>query len=438
MIGILASRADAASMNIARALVELETGEPIEGDLADRYRFDEVELVVVDALHLDLVDVDGHFNESPEWIAVVSKHAGETGPLLTAHFPGNIGTADYGGSPESVPPACPRALTAYLQAITDHAPDGYAVGIESTHHGPTDSDVPLMFVEIGSDEPQWHDSDAALAVATAVLAVRQTPATSAQTLIGLGGGHYAPRFERVIRETDWDVGHIAPEWALGETNVQAMRAVVAAMFTASDAEICLIDGEHPDLVTLVEDLGYRVVSERWLRATSQVDEAVLDALEEDLAPLGDGLVLGSEAIEGPETFDIVDLSPELLMECASIDLDRTIDTVETNTVAYVRGEDGAHPGGRLAIADMASLTDLIDELESILLDKYDSVSRGDDGLIATRRSFDPAAAAKLGVPQGPLFGRLESGESIEVDGRTIHPEEVIGEQRVTYALPPDV
>ena len=43
--------------------------------------------------------------------------------------------------------------------------------------------------------------------------------------------------------------------------------------------------------------------------------------------------------------------------------------------------------------------------------------------------FDVDAARALGVPPGPLFGRLQRGEPVEVDGTTIRPEQVLGAVR---------
>lgn len=54
-----------------------------------------------------------------------------------------------------------------------------------------------------------------------------------------------------------------------------------------------------------------------------------------------------------------------------------------------------------------------------------------------RPKFLREKAIELGIPEGPLFGELQRGNEVEVDGRAIKPEQVLGEPRkgikITYS-----
>jgi ribonuclease Z len=43
--------------------------------------------------------------------------------------------------------------------------------------------------------------------------------------------------------------------------------------------------------------------------------------------------------------------------------------------------------------------------------------------------FDAAKARELGIPEGPLWGKLHHGQAVDVEGRTVTPEHVVGAAR---------
>ncbi|MFB6200761.1 MAG: D-aminoacyl-tRNA deacylase, partial [Halorhabdus sp.] len=248
-VAIVVSTADRASEHIFEQLLDVtqwtttrdESRPPAEGG-GDVYLTDGFELRVFDEWHLELDGVAENFDD-PGLIVFASRHSGETGPLLTAHHTGNFGPAEYGGADRDLARAAPTAHSRVLDALDEHAPENYEVGMECTHHGPTDVGAPSMFVEVGSGPDEWDDPAAAEAAARAILALRGVAPDAPREdgdrrhLVGVGGNHYAPRFERIVRETDWAVGHIAADWGLEELGDPLdNEAVLRAAFEESRAE----------------------------------------------------------------------------------------------------------------------------------------------------------------------------------------------------------
>lgn len=459
MLGIVVSRADSASVHIGEQLLELEDWERIQDDSRPGgagggtvYRTDGIELREFDERHLDLERPAEAFDE-PRLLAFASRHSGETGPLLTAHHTGNFGPADHGGADNAVARACPNAHAVVIDALDRYAPADYDVGIECTHHGPTDVGAPSLFVEVGSGEQQWEERAAARAVAKAILALRDVPPdrpvddsdpgdaneAARRHLVGFGGGHYAPRFERVLRETEWAIGHIAADWgleAMGELTTPGSRQVLAAAFEESRAAYTLVDGDRPAVEAAVESLGYRAVSETWVRETAEVPLQFVTALEDAVALVENGLRFGEPATDGtpPSDWQITELPRELLDETFGIDQEATLAAVAETALAFVTEEGGTRPAGTVVLPPNRERRTVIDRLATLLEQRYDEVTLEDDRIVATKQAFDPERAKTLGVPEGPAFGKLAAGQAVEVDGETIPPEVVQSEKRREFSI----
>ena len=320
-----------------------------------------------------------------------------------------------------------------LDALADYTPANYDVGTECTHHGPTDVGVPSLFVELGSAESEWDDPEGARAVARAILDLREVAPERERQVVGFGGGHYVPRFERVVRETDWAVGHIGADWALDAMGA-IDETVIRRAFERSGAERALVEGERPALEDTIAELGYDLVSETWLRETTEIPLDTVAAAERRLTTVDDGLRFGAPAagtsIEATERWT---LPGTLLAEAEGIDAEAVREGVERHALAFETEQSGTRLGDR-ALLDDAGRTAIVDALVALLDEKYETVERVEGAVVAHERAFSPAKARTLDVPEGPAFGRLADGETVTVDGRTIEPVAVHEERERRFPL----
>jgi D-aminoacyl-tRNA deacylase len=431
MLAVVVSRADEASEHIGEHLLELaswtertDEARPDADGGGAYYAADGVELRTFEDLHFHLDGAAAAFDD-PEMLVFASRHSGETGPLLTAHATGNFGPAEYGGGAGSLARAAPNALRTVREAFREHAPVGCDVGIECTHHGPSTVGCPSLFVELGSGEAEWADPAGAEAVARSILDLRGVEPSAYRSVVGFGGNHYAPRFDRVLTETDWSVGHIAADWALEEMgDPREARAVVAKAFTTSGTEFALVDGERPELAAVIDELGFETVSETWLRETTGIPLELVQRLERHLATVEEGLRFGAPAAGYDGEFVVEELPADLLDEANGVDRSATADAVADLALAYDTVEGASLVAGPVALAAAGDYRAAVEALAAVLEAKYETVEVGEGEVVARREAFDPELAREAGVEEGPAFGRLSAGEPVEAGGETVDPADV--------------
>ena len=196
----------------------------------------EVQILLIDDLHIlaDGIDKEHEVSTgfSVDEVLVLSKHASASEvPALTLHAIGVPGETPHGESARSggikgqaVPPSTrfgDMFRTMRKIAIEASLDKEYDITLEATHHGPL-LDSPTLYLEIGSDEERWADSRAARVWAQTISIClgmsedtqqREWPGDG-DVMIGLGGGHYAPRHKAIISETEVWVGHILANYAI--------------------------------------------------------------------------------------------------------------------------------------------------------------------------------------------------------------------------------
>ena len=236
---LLSSTKDIASMNILSEVLKIE-GWGEERDfphgLVTIHEEFEVQILLIDNLHILADGIDKEHRESTGFpvneVLVLSKHASASEvPALTLHAIGVPGETPHGERGRSggvkgkaVPPSTKFGdmfRTMRKIAIEASLDKEYDITLEATHHGPL-LDSPTLYLEIGSDEERWTDSRAARVWAQAISIClgmsedaqqREWPGEG-DVMIGLGGGHYAPRHKAIISETEVWVGHILANYAI--------------------------------------------------------------------------------------------------------------------------------------------------------------------------------------------------------------------------------
>jgi D-aminoacyl-tRNA deacylase len=159
-----------------------------------------------------------------EQIIVASSHKSEAGkPSFTIHHTGNFGKNELGGNPKELSYANGQVTrNIYLEMLKSEFPD-YLVCLEQTHHGPTQFTTPLCYVELGSSEKQWNEKKAAEFLTDCILNGLKTKET-AESVIGIGGNHYASLFSEM--EKEYAFGHMCPKYSLDYLNEETAKQMI--------------------------------------------------------------------------------------------------------------------------------------------------------------------------------------------------------------------
>jgi D-aminoacyl-tRNA deacylase len=247
---IISSSEDPASTHIKNSLLEQTTWKE-QGTFYDTPIFRHISmnnLVIVTIpdkkiRHENIdIEVKKQLNIDPRIAIFLSRHRSKTGdPTLTVHPIGNFSDAEFGGKPKTLVPCAPRMMTHLLRLIKKNLQPTdleYQVCYEVTHHGPF-LKIPTLFVEVGSTEIQWQQKEPASIIATSLLELltkyhyEEDFPKDIPVLLGIGGGHYAPRFTDVIFQKNVAFGHMIPSYHI-DSGVIDWTMIQQAILTTPD------------------------------------------------------------------------------------------------------------------------------------------------------------------------------------------------------------
>ena len=229
---LVTSEQDTASLTIKDILLKdydfSETQVIFEGNGV--YSNGSTKLITTARDMIHCVHLENHFDA--EVFIFCSRHRAESGkPALLVHSTGNLGSqAEYGGEPNQLSVSAPSLVSTALRRLHQERDklglDEFDVSLEVTHHGPTSMATPLVFLELGSSEEYWTHQEGARAVSSAIMECVETP-ISGDAVIGFGGTHYASKFNKLVLEKGYNIGHIAPKYAINGLTSEVLEQMIS-------------------------------------------------------------------------------------------------------------------------------------------------------------------------------------------------------------------
>ncbi|KAL1203680.1 D-aminoacyl-tRNA deacylase [Cardamine amara subsp. amara] len=237
---IVATTADPASINPAAALLAKPgwtTGPILPPDIKS-FTNKQTRSIQHDRSIIKEDDLDLRWEEATgevvDEVIFLSRHTAVSNrPALTVHPIGVLHLKEgesppQGGKPGWAALPNPR-IGPWLRLLMKMAearslvPE-FEITLEGTHHGPITS-KPTMFLEIGSTEEYWKRQDAAQVMALLmweglglgggeVVGNWNSETGKRKVLLGIGGGHYAPRHMDIALKDDIWVGHLLSGYSL--------------------------------------------------------------------------------------------------------------------------------------------------------------------------------------------------------------------------------
>jgi len=436
IIDILNSEQDVAGVNIRRTIDKL-----IEENGYEAFPLFDGNEVTFHTTKDRIIYTDAsQINCDADLVIVVSRHSSVNPvPVLTVHPAGNYGVAQLGGNDRELALCLPAWMKSVLQNEAKFVPEGYRVSYEITHHGPTDFPIPSFFVEVGSTVTEWNDERAYTAVAKSVLYAK--PPADAISLIGFGGTHYAARQTAIALETKGAFGHIMHSRDVGNVTEEIIKQMVEKSGGVVAAHIdrkAMPREEVNRIEGILQQLGILELTEGELGELNHMSLACRMRYVSCAKLIDPELKIHPHGEFSDEVPAKIELPPDLFSLAFGKDESVLMAWLDaTGGICHTTGKSGKLMPIFLSDEKKSAVlsVNLIGLSIQYITRTWETMV-DNDTLTVVRRQFDPKLARMLGVPSGPLFGKLASGLEVTLeDGTIIKPDMVTTETKTSIRIP---
>ena len=219
-----------------------------------------------------------------DFVIFASRHKAQSAmPALLTHSTGNWSKdTSFGGEPRSICRTSGRLIRLAYQSLVQQKEIcnlDWPVDLEVNHHGPTQFEFPLIFMELGSAEDNWKHKIGGKAVSDAIMNtihkyIEEAPLNISQlpeqfsrselythiaehensVSIGFGGVHYARNFSKLLDRVS--ISFIIPKYFVPELTEDLVDQMITR--TLEPVTLALIDwnsmnsATRTSLTTLLE------------------------------------------------------------------------------------------------------------------------------------------------------------------------------------------
>ena len=271
------SEADTPSVNMKSQLLKKRGWDDIGKYGKDSFIINgETIMMTTPDTHIHVEDVDKRIAGAGfdvDEVVFMSRHSAMSGEAaLTVHPIGNFHESKFGGRERTLVRSNPALMTDALRKISRYNDmNDFKVCFEVTHHGPWLS-KPTFFIEIGSDERNWGNERAADILSDVLLDMEPN---GYETAVGVGGGHYAPRFTEVALNFGINFGHMLPNYHLQESTDDDIVRMVKDACASSETKLVYVHrkslkgAEEKRISELIRSAGFELITSSDLERISE-------------------------------------------------------------------------------------------------------------------------------------------------------------------------